>query len=102
MRSGSEIATDQARKAVRELLPQLAPRTLEDTPIEGYPELRAGSRLSGLEVATTLKLEPVDSVVEVDFVDVSLRDDYAIAEVEALVTIERGMRVLSGKRSSRL
>lgn len=95
MRNGSEIATDQAREAISELLPQLSPWALEDTPIDGHPELRAGSRLTGHEVATTLKLESVDSVVHVDFVDVSVRDDYAIAEVEALVTIERGMQVLS-------
>lgn len=95
MRNGSEIAADQARQAMRELLPQLSPWILEDTPIEGSPELRAGSRLTGHEVASTLRLESVDSVVDIEFIDVSVRDDYAIAEVDALVTVERGMQVLS-------
>lgn len=95
MRTGSEIAEDQIKEAIFHELTSTGAEQLADAAIEGTPHLRDGIRLRGRELSSTLTPIEVEQVLAVDSVDVSLRDDYGIALVDAHVVVRRELQVLN-------
>lgn len=95
MRAGSEIALERVQNAVVGQLPRLSQEELGDPDVEGVGGFREDSRLRGRIVESALQLLAIDEIVGVAEVEVSKSEGYAAAMVEARVSVERSLQVLS-------
>lgn len=100
MRKGSEMAVDRVRQAVSTRLPRMTRKELGDPEVgpENGPTPENGRRLNGVRILNlTYGLVAVEAVIDVSDVEVSRSDGYAAVVVEALVSIERDLQVLSDR-----
>lgn len=95
MRTGSEIAVGRVREAVLARLPHLLRVELGAPEVDGVAVLDVDSRLRGRVVESNVELVSIDHVVAIDEVEVSQSEGYGTALVEALVSVERELQVLS-------
>jgi hypothetical protein len=95
MRTGSEIALERVREAVQSRLPYLLRAELGAPEVDGVGVLDVDGHLRGRVVESNVELVAIDHVVAIDEVEVSQSEGYGTAMVDALVSVERELQVLS-------